>query len=183
MAENLVIDDITYNNVESISATNDEGQSVQYYNDAVRYTTQTLTNEQKAQARTNVDVYSKGEVDGAVGNLTTRLNTLADSDDTTLDQLSEIVAYIKSNKSLIDGVTTGKVNVADIIDNLTTNATDKPLSAAQGVVLKALIDAIVVPTTASEVGAAPTIQYGTTEVSDGDTSTYPDGTLYVVIGE
>lgn len=72
--------------------------------------------------------------------LTTRLNTLADSDDTTLDQMSEIVAYIKANKSLIESITTNKVNVADIVDNLTTNTTNKPLSAAQGVALKALID-------------------------------------------
>ena len=61
--------------------------------------------------------------------------------------LSEIVAYIKSNKSLIDSITTGKVNVSDIVDNLTTNVSGKPLSAAQGVKLKALIDAIVVPST------------------------------------
>ena len=69
----------------------------------------------------------------------------ADSDDTTLDQLSEIVAYIKSNKALIDAVTTGKVSTSDIVDNLTTNASGKVLSAAQGVALKGLIDAIVIP--------------------------------------
>lgn len=74
-----------------------------------------------------------------VSNLTTRLNALADSDDTTLDQLSEIVAYIKSNKNLIDGITTSKVNVSDIIDNLTSTATNKPLSAKQGKILKGLI--------------------------------------------
>lgn len=77
--------------------------------------------------------------------LTDRLNALADSDDTTLDQLSEVVAYIKSNRSLIEAITTSKVSVADIVDNLTTNVTNKPLSAAQGVALKALIDAITVP--------------------------------------
>ena len=81
-----------------------------------------------------------------VQELTNKLNTLADSDDTTLDQLSEIVAYTKNNKSLIDSITTSKVSVTDIIDNLTTSATNKPLSAKQGVALKALIDAIVVPT-------------------------------------
>lgn len=80
-----------------------------------------------------------------VQGLTTRLNALADSDDTTLDQMSEVVAYIKSNKSLIDAITTSKVSVSDIIDNLTTNVSNKPLSAAQGVKLKELIDAIVVP--------------------------------------
>lgn len=77
-----------------------------------------------------------------VADLTTRLNTLADSDDTTLDQMSEIVAYIKSNKTLIEEVTTNKINVSDIIDNLTTNVSNKPLSAAQGVALKALVDAL-----------------------------------------
>lgn len=87
--------------------------------------------------------------------LTTRLNAVANSSDTDLDQLAEIVAYIKNNKSLIDGITTDKVNVTDIINNLTTNVANKPLSAAQGVVLKALIDGIVVPTKPSEVGADP----------------------------
>ena len=84
-------------------------------------------------------------------NLSDRLKALADSDDTTLDQMSEIVKYIKNNKSLIDNVTTTKVNVTDIIDNLTTNVSNKPLSAAQGVALKSLIDAITVPTSLSQL--------------------------------
>lgn len=83
--------------------------------------------------------------------LVERLNALADSDDTTLDQMSEVVAYVKSNKSLIDAITTSKINMSDIIDNLTTNVSNKPLSAAQGVKLKALIDAIVIPTKLSEL--------------------------------
>lgn len=74
-----------------------------------------------------------------ISGLTTRLNALADSDDTTLDQLSEIVAYIKNNKSLIDGITTSKVNVSDIIDDLNSSAADKTLSAKQGMILKGLI--------------------------------------------
>ena len=77
-----------------------------------------------------------------IGELQTRLNALADSDDITLDQLSEIVAYIKSNKSLIDSITTNKVSVSDIIDNLTTAVVNKPLSANQGVVIKSLIDGL-----------------------------------------
>lgn len=71
-----------------------------------------------------------------------RLTAFFDSDNQTLDELSEIVAYITSNKALIDSITTSKVSVADIINNLTTNVTNKPLSAAQGVVLKGLIDAL-----------------------------------------
>ena len=90
-------------------------------------------------------------IQDAVAGLTEKLNALADSDDTTLDQMSEIVAYIKNNKSLIDGITTGKVSVADIVDNLTSNAANKPLSAKQGKALKEMIDGIVVPTKVSEL--------------------------------
>lgn len=90
----------------------------------------------------NTATDSHNDIRSLIQNLTTNLNTLADSDDTTLDQLSEIVAYIKNNKSLIEGVTTNKVNISDIVDNLTTNVSNKPLSAAQGVALKALIDAL-----------------------------------------
>lgn len=74
--------------------------------------------------------------------LSDRIAAVLDSDDTTLDELSEIVAYIKSNKELIGAITTNKVNVADIINDLTTNVTNKPLSAAQGVALKSLYDAL-----------------------------------------
>ena len=85
------------------------------------------------------------DIRNLITGLTNRLNALADSDDTTLDQLSEIVAHIKSNKSLIDAITTNKVSVTDIVNDLTTNVANKPLSAAQGVALKALIDGITVP--------------------------------------
>jgi hypothetical protein len=71
-----------------------------------------------------------------------KLTAFFDSDNQTLDELSEIVAYITSNKALIDSITTSKVSVADIINNLATNVANKPLSAAQGVVLKGLIDAV-----------------------------------------
>lgn len=89
----------------------------------------------------NTNTSAHNDIRLLVTELTNRLNALADSDDTTLDQMSEIVAYIKSNKSLIDSVTTSKVNTADIIDNLTTNVATKPLSAAQGVALKSMVDA------------------------------------------
>ncbi len=83
--------------------------------------------------------------------LTARLDAVANSSDDELDQLSEIVTYIKNNKSLIDSITTSKVNVTDIINNLTTNVTNKPLSAAMGVILKAMIDDITVPTKVSQL--------------------------------
>lgn len=90
----------------------------------------------------NTETDSHNDIRELISGLTQRLNALADSDDTTLDQMSEVVAYIKSNKSLIDAITTSKINVSDIIDDLATNVSNKPLSAAQGVKLKALIDAI-----------------------------------------
>lgn len=99
----------------------------------------------------NVATDTHNDIRLLINGLTTRLNTLANSDDTTLDQMSEVVAYIKNNKSLIEGVTNNKVNVSDIINNLTTNVSNKPLSAAQGAALKALIDAIVVPTKVSQL--------------------------------
>lgn len=72
--------------------------------------------------------------------LTTKLNNFLDVDDTTTDQLSELIALIQDNATDIEAITSGKVNVSDIIDNLTTNVANKPLSAAQGVAIKSLID-------------------------------------------
>lgn len=97
------------------------------------------TSESKVAAHnTGTDTHS--DIRLLIQGLSERLRAVADSDDTTLDQLSEIVAYIKSNRDLIASITTDKVSVADIVDNLTTNVANKPLSAAQGVALKALID-------------------------------------------
>lgn len=110
----------------------------------------TLSEEIDTTSESKVSAHNSGtdthsDIRLLIQGLTDRLNALADSDDTTLDQLSEVVAYIKSNRGLIEAITTSKVSVADIVDNLTTNVANKPLSAAQGVALKALIDAITVP--------------------------------------
>ena len=99
----------------------------------------------------NVDPDSHNDIRDLIEGLTSRLNALANSDDTTLDQMAEVVAYIKANRTLIESITTNKVSVADIANNLTTNVTNKPLSAAQGVALKTLIDAITVPTKLSQL--------------------------------
>lgn len=88
----------------------------------------------------NVDTEAHNDIRLAIEGLATRLNALANSDDTTLDQMAEVVEYIKANRTLIESITTSKVSVSDIIDNLTTNISDQPLSAAQGVALKTLID-------------------------------------------
>ncbi|MEE1138199.1 MAG: hypothetical protein U0M02_06950 [Acutalibacteraceae bacterium] len=64
------------------------------------------------------------------------VHDILDSDDETLDELSEIVAYIKNNRDFIQEITDGKVSVSDIVNNLTTNDAKKPLSAAQGYLLQ-----------------------------------------------
>lgn len=90
----------------------------------------------------NTSNTSHNDIRLLIEGLTSRLNALANSDDTTLDQMAEVVAYIKNNKSLIDNITTSKVNVSDIVDNLETMTPIKPLSAKQGVELKAYIDTL-----------------------------------------
>lgn len=114
------------------------------------YTASEVGADPSGTAAVQVAAHNTGETSHSdirllISGLTDRLNALADSDDTTLDQLSEVVAYIKSNRTLIESITTSKISVADIVDNLTTNVSKKPLSAAQGVALKALIDAITIP--------------------------------------
>lgn len=95
-----------------------------------------------AVSQHNTDTVAHNDLRLALKGLSDRINVVLDSDDATLDQMSEVVAYIKSNKSMIDAITTSKVNVSDIVNNLTTNVFNKPLSAAQGVVIKTLIDAL-----------------------------------------
>lgn len=117
----------------------------------------------------NTNTEAHNDIRALIDGLTTRLNALANSTDEDLDQMAEVVAYIKSNKELIEAITTGKVSVDDIIDNLTTNVSNKPLSAAQGVALKALIDGI----TASSIGALPTSGGTITGTIDASGTTNP----------
>lgn len=98
---------------------------------------------------TNTDAHADLRLE--IKRVAEQLTAFLDSDDETFDQLTELIAGINSNKTLIEAVTTGKVSVTDIIDNLNTNVANKPLSAAQGVALKALIDAITIPTKLSQL--------------------------------
>lgn len=125
--------------------------------------------EAKGYAATSVGTHNASadahnDIRGLIAGLTNRLNTLANSDDTSLDQMSEVVAYIKANKSLIEGITTSKVNVTDIVNDLTTNVAEKPLSAAQGVALKELIDAL-----QTEIGgkAGTTHEHSAADITSG----------------
>lgn len=90
----------------------------------------------------NTSTGAHNDIRGLITDLTTKLNNFLDVDDATTDQLSEVIELINNNKGTLESLTTSKVNVADIINNLTTNVSNKPLSAAQGVAIKALIDTL-----------------------------------------
>lgn len=131
-----VVADIT--NLQSTLSTNLE--TAKSYTDTKTSNLASTTVVDNKVSAHNVATDSHSDIRLLITNLTTKLNTLANSTDEDLDQMAEIVAYIKSNKALIDSITTNKVNVSDIVNNLTTNVSNKPLSAAQGVAIKTLID-------------------------------------------
>ena len=66
MAENIVVNGQTYEDVDSFNAVNEVGEPVMFYPDAVRYNAQELTAEQQAQARSNLGITGTG-ADGKDG--------------------------------------------------------------------------------------------------------------------
>lgn len=90
----------------------------------------------------NTSTDAHNDIRALITDLTTKLNNFLNVDDETTDQLSEVLTLIENNKGTLESLTTSKVNVSDIVDNLTTNNTSKVLSAAQGVAIKVLIDAL-----------------------------------------
>lgn len=144
------------NDSEFIKASEAPVQSVNGKTGAVTLSASDVEADASGTAETKVSIHnastaSHSDIRLLIEGLTTRLNALANSDDTTLDQMKEVVDYIKSNRDLIKSITTDKVSYTDIVNDLTTSVINKPLSAAQGVALKALIDAITVPTKVSQL--------------------------------
>lgn len=90
----------------------------------------------------NTATDAHNDIRDLITDLTIKLNNFLDVDDTTADQLSEVLMLIENNKGTLESLTSSKVNVADIVNDLTTNVVNKPLSAAQGVVIKSLIDTL-----------------------------------------
>jgi hypothetical protein len=67
--------------------------------------------------------------------------------DTGATAFGKIVKFFNDVKTAVNS----KINISDIVNNLSTNVAGRPLSAAQGVALKALIDSITVPTRTSQL--------------------------------
>ena len=128
----------------------------------------------------NVSPLAHQDIRSTVSSLDSRLTALLDTDDTTLDQLSEIVAYIKDNRELIEQVTTAKVNVSDIVDNLETSVATKVLSANQGVILRQLAESKVDTAqlnSAVEAALATAKESGDFDGADGITPQISIGTV------
>lgn len=101
-----------------------------------------VTDRNSAISNHNTSTSSHNDIRTLISDLTTKLNNFLDVDDTTTDQLSEVITLINNNKGTLESLTTNKVNVSDIVDNLTTANAKKVLSANAGVVIKGLIDAL-----------------------------------------
>lgn len=112
-------------------------------------------------------VSSDGDSLAKLRSLIQSLQTLVASDDINLDTVQEMIDRIKSDEGLITSLTTSKVNVADIVDSLTSSANTLPLSAHQGKVLKDFLDAeTLTRTTADTAEATARASAITQEVSD-----------------
>lgn len=66
MANDVIINGQTYSGMDAVNLMRTDGTTETYYPDAVRYVAQTLTAEQKAQARQNVDALASSELSGAI---------------------------------------------------------------------------------------------------------------------
>ena len=99
----------------------------------------------------NAEKNSHNDIRLLIQNVQNALEAFLDIDDESMNQATEFVAYMKDNRELIEQITTSKVNVSDIVDDYATNVSNKPVSAAVAVKLKALIDAIIVPTKTSQL--------------------------------
>ena len=129
----------TYETKADATAKLDEAKA--YTDEKVDGLASTTVVDNKISAHNTSDS-AHSDIRNLVSELSTKVNNFLDVDDETTDQLSEVLELIANNKGTLDSITSNKVNVSDIVDNLTTASADKVLSANQGVVLKGLIDAL-----------------------------------------
>lgn len=85
------------------------------------------------------NVPSAGDTLNKLYSLIQAIETTLTANDTDLNTIQEIIDRIKSDEGLLGSLTTGKVNVSDVVNNLTSTSTTQPLSAAQGKALNDLL--------------------------------------------
>ena len=134
-----VLDGITSAKVAAWDTSLDDAKA---YTDGKTAGMATTTGVSNSIAGHNTATNAHNDIRDLISELTTKVNNFLDVDDTKTDQLSEILELIANNKGTLDSITSSKVNVSDIVNNLTTASATKVLSANQGVVLKGLIDAL-----------------------------------------
>ena len=57
------------------------------------------------------------DIRSLISSLTNKLDTFLDTDDESLDQMSELITFIQNNRTLIEGITTSKVDKNQGIEN------------------------------------------------------------------
>lgn len=84
------------------------------------------------------------KISNSMAGLKTTINDFltGEANEGDIDRLVELVKAISDNKDAIDKLVINNLTKADLVDGLTSEATDKALTAAQGKALKDLIDAI-----------------------------------------
>ena len=95
-----------------------------------------------AIAAHDTDVAAHYSIRKAVQDLNDKLSAFLDVDDTTKDQLSELLAMIANNETDIDAITSSMVKVADIVSALNVPDDKRPLSASAGMVLNQAIETL-----------------------------------------
>ena len=144
------LQNIDLSSLETKSDAASKLQEAKDYSDANLEVAQIYTDQQIAAIPTpdvssqisahNTSTESHNDIRLALSSLSTQVNNFLDVDDTTKDQLSEVLAMIEANEGTLESLTTSKVNKSDIVNNLTTNDAGKVLSGAQGVVIQDQID-------------------------------------------
>lgn len=62
----------------------------------------------------NESTTAHSDIRNLISNLTNKLNTFLDTDDKSLDQMSELITFIQNNRTLIEGITTDKADKSEI---------------------------------------------------------------------
>ena len=120
--------------------TNDSGFLTSHQDISGKQDKATLETDVAAKGFTkNTGTYSKPTGGIPKADLANDVKASLGKADTALQEHQSLAAY--RTAAAQDVIDSGKVSVADIVDNLTTNVSNKPLSAAQGVALKTMLDA------------------------------------------
>lgn len=128
--------------LETKSDASDKLAEAKSYADAAVSGLITATAVDQKMAAHNTATGTHNDIRALISDLNTKVTNFLDVDEETTDQLSEVLEMIEANKGTIESLTTSKVSVSDIANNLTTNSAGRVLSAAQGVYIQGLINGV-----------------------------------------